>query len=138
MPSANTIEDLRGFLRLFANSEVAASYVLAVVYNIGSYYGRDQGEIVLVRERNGEDLTMEEFMADSNITEQALVKLQKDSSTELTVEESESICLDLVDHLLSDDKDLADAVRTQIARALPKVSKEVKDKIAHKLTIYDL
>jgi len=92
----------------------------------------------LIWKRNEKVFTMEEFMADSNLTEQALVKLQEDSSVELTKEESESICLDLIDHLLSDDKELADAVRTEIARVLPKVSKEVKDEIAHKLTIYDL
>ncbi len=77
-------------------------------------------------------------MANSKIAEQALVKLSEDSSAELTREEAEAVCLDLIDELETEDADLAESIRIMIGRALSKVSQEVMDAIAYKLTIYDL
>lgn len=87
--------------------------------------------------KNGMELKKGTYMMET-VTEKALKKLAEDSSAEISEEEARSICLDLIDDLESDDKELADSVRLMIGLALPKITQEVMDEISPRLVIHDL
>jgi len=120
------------FTRFGETLNGAASYILSEIYGV-CYFNN---MVFIVDEwfqfvKGG-------IMAKSEVAEKAIAKLSEDSSAVLTKEESEAICLDLIDELGKRDGDLNEAMRLLIGLCLPKVGSEAMDKIAYKLAIYDL